>query len=101
MRQEEHIVPKTKSIGSLFANIERPTSSARNAKEALIEDIVAKCHCRSEKEAQTLKKRIAIWLNTTKADETDLHALLQKHRDPSVRNYGGLVNYLIKIRRAK
>ncbi|WP_047994227.1 hypothetical protein [Puniceibacterium sp. IMCC21224] len=72
-------------------------NKARNGKEALIEDIVSHCCCRTDKEKRELAKRIAIWANTTKTDETDLHALLQKHRDPNIRNYGGFVNWAIKI----
>lgn len=95
MFMEEHYIPNIKRARFDF---QLPTSKARNQKEDLIEQIVSHCRCRSEKEKTSLAKRIAIWANTTKATTTDLHALLQKHRDPKVRNYGGLVNFFIKIK---
>lgn len=79
---------------------DRKINRARNAREALIEDIVEKCRCRSDKERAALARRIAIWANTTGADETDLHALLKKAQDPTLRNYGKFVNWTIKIRKA-
>lgn len=97
---EEHHIPTIKRPTFDLSRFEQPTSRARNGKEALIEEIVEKCRCRNAKEERALARRIAVWVNTTKADETDLHALLQKHRDPHVRNYGALVNHLIKIRKS-
>lgn len=96
---EDYHLPIIKRAAFQFP---QPTvTPARNQKEDLIEQIVSHCRCRSETDARNLAKRIAIWANTTKADTTDLHALLNKHRDPTVRNYGGLVNYLIKIKSIK
>ena len=92
----EYQLPTIKRISF---NFPQPTSKARNQREDLIEQIADRCRCRSEKERQTLTKRIAIWANSIKADTTDLHALLRKADDPSIRNYGGFVNYSIKIKR--
>ena len=97
--QDEHTTPTIKRISRTLP--ERPVSRARNADEALIEEIVGHCRCRSEKDARTLAKRIAIAAKTFKWDTADLHGLLQKRNDPSVRNYGGLVNHLVKVRVAK
>ena len=98
METEEYTLPTIKTINF---NFDRATTKARNQTEDLIEQIVSHCRCRSDKDERTLAKRIAIWAKTTKATTTDLHALLQKRRDPNIRNYGGFVNWSVKIRKSE
>jgi len=97
--QDDYQLPTIKRPTFDLAHFEKPTTRARNSQEALIEEIVTHCACKSEKDARTLAKRIAIWSKSIKADETDLHALLQKRHDRSIRNYGGFVNWTCKIRK--
>lgn len=69
-------------------------SSARNAREALIEDIAA---ATDEKDKAKLCRTLAITANTLKWTEQDLHALYQKRLDPSIRNYSAFVRSRTKI----
>lgn len=102
---EEHHVPSSKQPSFDLSRLtvgqgkeDGDELQIRNNAEYLIAQIVSFCGCRTLTEKKNLAKRIAIWANTTKADTSDLDALLKKRKDPSVRNYGGLVNYLIKIK---
>lgn len=97
---DEHQTPQIKRPSFDLERFQRAATRARNAQEALIEEIVSHCQCRNEKEARVTARRIAIAAKTLKWDETDLHALLQKHRDPNIRNYGAFVNWTIKIKNA-
>lgn len=89
----------TPTIKRLSFNIpEKPPSRARNQREDLIEQIVARAGG-TETQKRNLAKRIALWANTTKATTTDLHALLRKADDRTIRNYGGFINWSITIKK--
>lgn len=82
-----------KAIASLFDQIQRPTPLAiRTTKEDIIAQIVE----RTSADRKLLAKRIALWVNRYKLTETDLHALLKKADDPSIRNYSAFVQWAIK-----
>lgn len=70
---------------------------ANTNKELLINDIADQCYPPEERPA--IRRRLAIAANTAKWTEMDLHALLKKRQDPSVRNYTALVKWSTKIRR--
>lgn len=80
-------------ISNLFTPIERPAPLAiRTTKEDLIAQIVE----RTTADKKLLAKRIALWVNRYKLDTSDLHALLKKADDPSIRNYTAFVHWSIK-----
>lgn len=81
-----------KDIAFLFTPIERPSIIARNSKEDLIAQIVE----RTTAEPKLLARRIAIWANRYNLTETDLHALLKKASDPTIRNFTAFVQWSIK-----
>jgi hypothetical protein len=76
----------------------RPTapkkSGPRNAREALIEDIVA---ATNERNKTKLARALAIAANTLGWSDQQLHILYQKRLDPKVRNYTALVWWHAKV----
>lgn len=88
-----------KTTAELFANYQTHNGPvARNAKEDLINQIADQCHPVSER--ATIRKRLALATNTAKWTETDLHALLKKRQDPTIRNYTAFVKWSTKITKA-
>lgn len=83
----ERIKPRT------FQKVEH-TLKVRNNTEALIEDIV---NATSEKDKKKLARRIALAYNILGWSDTDLHALLKKKNDPTIRNFTAIVWWSIKI----
>lgn len=73
-------------------------SVARNAREALIEDIA---NATNERNKPKLMRALAVAANTLKWTESDLHALYQKRLDPSIRNYSAFVWSRTKIMNPK
>lgn len=69
------------------------TISARNNFEYLIQQIVESTNARDKK---SLARRLAIFARTFGWTEMDLHGLLQKKNDPSIRNYSAFVEWSIK-----
>lgn len=67
----------------------------RNNTEALIADIV---NATSEKNKKKLAKAIALAYKTLGWTDSDLHALLKKRQDPSLRNYTAFVWWSSKIK---
>lgn len=67
----------------------------RSNKDQLIADIV---NATTEKNKKKLAKVLALTYNALNLSEIDLHALLQKKNDPSIRNYTAFVWYSCKIR---
>lgn len=74
-------------------NNHKPELATRTNKENLINQIVEKTNERNKKH---LAKLIAIKANRYKWSETDLHALLQKSRDPKIRNFTAFVKWTLK-----
>jgi len=72
--------------------IEKP--QFRNNRDALIYDIA---EATTEKDKKLLRKRLAIAANTLGWSEMDLHALMKKRYDPSIRNYTAFVKWSCKI----
>ena len=76
---------------------EQPKVTPRNQKEDLIEQIVAQCNLPPGASRQ-LAKRLAIVVNTAHWTETDLHALLKKKQDGTIRNYTAFVKWNATIK---
>ena len=74
---------------------------ARNQREDLIEQIVAQCTFRKPGEDRKLARLLAIAANTAGWTATDLHALLRKREDPTIRNYTRFVWWSAKVKRQK
>lgn len=72
-------------------NLTKPTSGPRNQREDLIEQIVAQCRNKTPADDRKLARLLAITTNAAKWSTTDLHALLKKKNDPSIRNYTAFV----------
>lgn len=72
--------------------IEQPLK-VRNNREHLIEQIV---NATDEKNKKHLAKLIAIYANRYHWTDTELHALLKKREDPSIRNYTAFVKWSVK-----
>jgi hypothetical protein len=70
----------------------------RNAKEDLIAQIVERTDAKTETKKAELAKLIALAANALKWDTTDLHALLKKADDPTIRNYSALVRWTCKVK---
>lgn len=83
-----------------FTHLEKPTSRARNQKEDLIEQIVAQCYFRKPGDDRKLARLLAVTANAGKWSTMDLHALLNKKQDPSIRNYTAFVWYSAKQTKA-
>ena len=66
----------------------KPEIEVRNNRESLIAQIV---EATSEKNKPKLAKVLAIKSAQMKWSDTDLHALLGKKNDPSIRNYTAFV----------
>jgi hypothetical protein len=79
-----------------FAGIERPsTLQVRNNREQLIREIV---DATSEPDKKKLAKLLAIRSRELQWSDTDLHGLLAKRNDPSIRNYTKFVWWSIKTK---
>lgn len=87
----------TLPIADILANRQTaaPSLATRNAKEDIINQIVARTRG-SLIEKKELAKLIALWANRYRLDATDLHALLAKADDPTIRSYTGFVRWSIK-----
>lgn len=72
----------------------------RNQREDLIEQIVAQCHFRRKGDDRKLARQLAIAANLARWTTTDLHALLKKRTDPTIRNYTAFVWWSAKIRKS-
>jgi hypothetical protein len=73
-----------------------PTLQIRNSTEQLIADIV---DATTEKDKKKLAKLIAIKAKEMRWSDSDLHALLQKKSDPTIRNYTAFVWWSTKTKR--
>jgi hypothetical protein len=71
-----------------------PTLQVRSNREQLIADIV---DATTETDKKKLARRIALSANTLKWSDSDLHALLKKKQDPTIRSYTKFVWWSIKI----
>lgn len=71
-------------------------SRARNSKEDLLEQIV---EATDGKNADKLRRALAIAVNTMKWTELDLTVLLKKKDDPKVRNFTALVWWSVKMKK--
>jgi hypothetical protein len=71
----------------------------RNQTEDLIAQIVAQCVC-TPVQAKTLAKLLAITANTAGWGTSELHALLKKRNDPTIRNYTAYVWWSAKVRKS-
>lgn len=69
--------------------------AVRTNYEALIAEIVS--HTQPPSGRRQLAKRLAVAYHTAKWSVTDLHALLQKRLDPSIRNFSAFVNWTCKV----
>ncbi len=77
-----------------FKKIEQPALlQVRSNREQLIADIVA---ATSDKDKKKLAALIAIKANQMQWTEQDLHALLKKRADPTIRNYTAFVRWSLK-----
>jgi len=81
-----------------FKQPEKPSlfAAPRDQRDDLIQQIVMQCHL-TDTEKKQLAKLLTITANTAKWTETDLHALLKKRQDPSIRNYTAFVRWSAKI----
>lgn len=88
------------SLFNKYSKKEEPLLKERNAKESLINQIVEctypKKKTDTEKYRKNLAKRIGIYANKYKWTTTDLHYLLQKRNDPSIRNFSSFVEWSLK-----
>jgi hypothetical protein len=66
---------------------------ARTEKEDLINQIAAA----TNENTPALRKRLALATNTLGWTETDLHALLKKKEDPTIRNYTAFVKFMARV----
>jgi hypothetical protein len=67
----------------------------RSNREQLIADIV---NATSEKNKKALAKLISLRANQMKWSDMDLHALLKKRQDPTIRNFTAFVKWSIKLK---
>ena len=72
-------------------------ATPRTQREDLIEQIVAQCILRPGEDRQ-LARALAVTANTGKWTAMDLHALLRKKGDPTIRNYTAFVWWSCKVR---
>jgi len=77
-----------------FEKVEEPLQ-VRSNREQLIADIV---NATSEKNKKELAKLISLRANQMKWSDMDLHALLGKKKDPTIRNFTAFVKWSIKIK---
>lgn len=82
----------------VYTKVVEETLQVRNNTEALIEDIVNATGVQSDREKKSLARLIALAYHTLKWSDTDLHALLKKRTDPSIRNYTGFVKWSVTIK---
>ena len=85
---------------SLDQPIDRSKPQPRTQKEDLIEQIVAQCSFKKKGDDRELAKLLAIATNTLGWTEQDLHALMKKKQDPTIRNYTAFVWWSAKITRS-
>jgi len=81
-----------------FDHLKRESvTTPRSNREMLIEQIVEQT-TGSAADKKKLAKVLAINSKILKWSETDLHALLGKKKDPSIRNYTAFVWYSLKLK---
>lgn len=83
-----------------FDHIKQPqktVTTVRNQREDIIEQIVQQTSL-TDPEKKNLAKLIALTANIAKWKTEDLHALLKKRNDPTIRNYTGFVKWSIKMK---
>lgn len=90
---------KTHSHVEILADRALVQPNPRNQQEDLIEQIVAQCTLKPG-EDRKLARVLAIAANTGKWTTMDLHALLKKRMDPTIRNYTAFVWYSSKIKKS-
>lgn len=78
-----------------FNRVEVQPLQVRNNREQLIADIV---EATTEKNKKELAKLISIRSREMKWSEMDLHALLKKKNDPTIRNFTAFVKWSIKTK---
>jgi hypothetical protein len=89
-----------KTITFDHINIEQTQANApRSQREDLIEQIVAQCTFRKPGEDRKLARLLAVTANTARWSTTDLHALLKKRQDPTIRSYTRFVWWSAKIKK--
>lgn len=81
-----------------FTPVVHEEIQVRNNREFLIQQIV---NLTNETNKKALAARIAISANQLGWTDTDLHALLKKRQDPSIRNFSAFVKWSIKITHEK
>jgi hypothetical protein len=99
---DEYIVPIIKRPTFDMSRFEKPAASplqVRTQEEDLIAQIVAHTQG-TEAEKRGLAKRLAITAKIAKWGTAELHALLKKRQDPTIRNYSGFVRWSCKITKA-
>lgn len=69
----------------------------RNGMEQLVRDIVEQTDAKGA-QARKLQKLLVIQAKALRWSMTDLHALLQKKKDPAIRNYSAFVWSHVKTR---
>lgn len=69
----------------------------RSNREQLIADIVSQCNVIGVEKRKELARRIALAANTLHWSDQDLHVLMKKKQDPTIRNYSAFLNWSIKI----
>lgn len=67
-------------------------------KNDLIQQIVARMNLKTDEERRDLEKRLAIAANALNWKLIDLHALLKKADDPTIRNFTAFVVWSCKLR---
>lgn len=95
------VISKLFFMGLNFDHITAPqktVTQVRNQKEDMIEQIVQQC-TGTPTEKKNLAKLIALTANTAGWTAQDLHALLKKRSDPTIRNYTGFVRWSIKMKK--
>lgn len=91
---------KTHSHVEILADRALRHPNPRNQQEDLIEQIVAQCTLKPG-EDRKLARVLAIAANTGGWSTTDLHALLKKRLDPTIRNYTAFVWWSAKVKKAQ
>lgn len=88
------------SLANSAAPIKKTGPDAKTPEQDLINQIVAQMVV-DQNRAAWLRKMMAIQTNTFKWSTTDLHAVLQKKHDPTVRNYTAWVTWRFGLAKKK